>query len=67
MSQKPYNEFKKGQILRGKNGLNFKLKHRKAQKSILSVRFVDTYGRAGDQCSIWETPDDNLGELAYMQ
>ena len=47
-----------------KNGLNFKLKYRKAQKSILSVRFFDTYKRAGDQCSIWETPDDNLGELA---
>ena len=38
-----------------KNGLNFKLKLRKAQKSILSVRFVDTYKRAGDQCSILET------------
>ena len=36
----------------GGNGLNFKLKHRNAQKSILSGRFGDPYGRAGDQCRI---------------
>ena len=42
-------------IMRKKNGLNFKLKQRKAQKSILSVSFGDLYGRAGDQGCIWES------------
>ena len=44
------------------NGLNFKLKYRKAQKPILLGRFGDLYGRAGDQCHIRESPR----ELAYM-
>ena len=35
MSQRAYTEQKKVRILRKENGLNFKLKHRKAQKSIL--------------------------------
>ena len=38
-----------------KNGLNFKLKQRKAQKSILSMRFGDLYKRARDQCCIQES------------
>ena len=55
MSQKPYNIInKKVQILRGKNGLNFK--HRKAQKLILSGRFDNLYGNSQDWCHIWETP-----------
>ena len=36
--------------------LNFKLKHRKAQKLILSGRFGDLYGRAGEWCHIQKTP-----------
>ena len=43
------------QILREK-GLNFKLKHRNAQKSILSGRFVDLYGRVGNQYCSQDTP-----------
>ena len=39
----------------GKNGLNFKLKHRKAQKSLLCGRFGDPYGRAEGQCCIRES------------
>ena len=38
-----------------KNGLNFKLKQRRAQKSILSMRFRDLYKRARDQCCIRES------------
>jgi len=30
----------------------------------LSGRFGDPYGRPGDSVRIWETPPDNLGELA---
>ena len=41
--------------MRKKNGLNFKLKQRKAQKSILSVSFGDLYRRAGEQGCIWES------------
>ena len=53
---------KKGWILR-KNRLNFKLKHK---KPILSRRFGDPYGRAGDQCRnrdfqiIWESALENF-------
>ena len=47
---------KKVRILRRKIGLNFKIKHRKAKKAILSGRFGDPYGRAGDPCRIRETP-----------
>ena len=39
-----------------KKWVYFQLKHRKAQKSILSERFGGLYERAGDQCHIWETP-----------
>ena len=50
------------------NGLNFKLKHRKAQKSILSRRLGDPYGRAEDQCHISGRLPDDPGELlAYMR
>ena len=42
------------QILR-ENGLNPRLKHRKAKKAILSGRFGEMYGRAGDQCRIQES------------
>ena len=50
MSQKLDNELKGLKFEKKINGLNFKLKHRKAQKSILSGRFGDLYGRVGDQC-----------------
>ena len=36
-----------------KKELNFKPKHRKAQKSILCERFGDPNGRAGDLCPVW--------------
>ena len=39
-----------------KNGLNFKLKHRNAQKSILSGRFGALTGRSGDLMKNLETP-----------
>ena len=39
----------------GENGINFKLKHRKAHNSFLSGRFVDPYGRPGDWCHIRES------------
>ena len=39
-----------------KNGLNFKLKHRNAQKSILSGRFSALTGRSGDLMKNLETP-----------
>ena len=38
-----------------KNGLNLKLRHRKAQKMILSGRYGDPYGRPGDSCHIRES------------
>ena len=44
LPQKPNFESKKIRIL-GENGINFKLKHRKAHNSILSGRFGDSYGR----------------------
>ena len=44
MPQKPNFDSKKIQIL-GENGINSKLKHRKAHYSILSRRFADPYGR----------------------
>ena len=47
MPQKPNYESKKIQILGG-DGINSKLKLRKAQYSILSWRFCVPYGRAGD-------------------
>ena len=47
-------ESKKIQIL-GENGINSKLKHRKAHNSILQGRFGDLYGRLGDRCCIWES------------
>ena len=40
----------------GNKWVNSKLRHRKVQKSILTRRFGDTYGRPGDWCFIWETP-----------
>ena len=43
-------KIKKEFKFQGKNGLNLKLKHRKAQK------MSDPYGRAGDRCHIQETP-----------
>ena len=52
--RKPYNEKEKFKFW-GKNGLKFKLKHRKAQKSILCRRFGDPYGRAGGQCRFRES------------
>ena len=51
---------KKVRILRRKIGLNFKIKHRKAKKAILSGRFGDPYGRAGDPCRIRETPGKSV-------
>ena len=56
--QKPNFQSKKIRIwekMLGKNGINSKLKHRKAHNSILSVRFGDPYGRLGDCCRIRES------------
>ena len=39
----------------GENGINSKLKRRKAHNSILSGRFGDLYGRPGDCCRIRES------------
>ena len=44
-----------------KSGLNLKLRHRKAQKMILSERSGDRYGRAGDRCRIRESWHVRLG------
>ena len=44
MPQKPNFDSKKIRTL-GENGINSKLKHRKAHNSILSWRFADSYGR----------------------
>ena len=55
MPQKPYckqEKFKFG----GKNGLDLKLRHRKALKMILYRRYGDLHRRAGDQCRILATP-----------
>ena len=38
-----------------KNGLNFKLEHRKAQMSILSERLGDRYATTGDRCRVRES------------
>ena len=38
------------------NGLNSKLKHKKAQKLILCRIFGDLYERLGDWCYILESP-----------
>ena len=38
-----------------KNGLNFKLEHRKAQMLILSERLGDPYATAGDRSRIRES------------
>ena len=54
MSQKLYNEYKKFEFCE-KNGLNFKLKHRNAQNSILSGRFGALTGRPGDSRENWES------------
>ena len=40
---------------RAKNGLNHKLRHRKAQKMSLSGRYGDPHRRAGDRCCIRES------------
>ena len=40
---------------------NFKVKHRKAEKLILSRRFGDLYERAGDRFCMYP------GEWAYMR
>ena len=49
----PRNQSKKIQILGG-DGINSKLKLRKAQYSILCWRFCVPYGRVGDWCRIQE-------------
>ena len=41
--------------LLAKNWLNLKLRHRKAQKTILSGRYGDPHRSAGDQFRIWES------------
>ena len=54
---------KKSSNFEKQNGLNFKLKHRKAEKSILSRRLGDPY-----QCHISGRLPDYPGELlAYMR
>ena len=58
MPQKLNFESKKIRIL-GENGINSKLKYKKAHNSILSGRFGDLYGRLlsylGDSWIIWES------------
>lgn len=53
MPQKPYYKYEKIQFW-GKNGLNLKLRHRKALKIILSgkIMVTHTYRRPGDWCCI---------------
>ena len=46
---------KKVRILRKKMGFKFQTEAQKWQKSILSCRFGDPYGKAGDQCRIRES------------
>jgi len=55
MTLKPNYISKEIQSMR-KNGINSKLKHRKAHNLILSGRFGDQYRRPGDWCRMWETP-----------
>ena len=50
-----HNVNKKNSRFELKSALNFKLRHRKAQKMILSGRYGDLYGREGDRCRIRET------------
>ena len=57
---------KKCSNFRGKNGLNFKQKHRKAQKSILSGRFGVTHTGEREISAVSSRLPDNPGELAYM-
>ena len=54
MPQKPYCEWEKFKFW-AKNGLDLKLRHRQAPKMILSGRYGDPYGRAGDLCRIRES------------
>ena len=55
MPQKPNFESTKIRIL-GENGINSKLKHRKAHNSILSGRFGDLHRSPGDCYHIREIP-----------
>ena len=50
-----------------KNGLNFKLKHRNGQKSILSGRFGALTGRSEDLMKNLDTPGKTgrVGRYAY--
>ena len=52
--QEQNSESKKIQILE-ENGLNSKLKHRKAHNLILCGSFCDPYGRSGDWCRIQDS------------
>ena len=54
MPQKPYCEWEKFKLW-AKNGLDLKLRHSQAPKVILSGRYGDPYGRAGDLCRIRES------------
>ena len=64
MPQKPNCELQKIQIL-GENGINSKLKQRKAHNLILSGRFGDQYRRQGVGVISMRLLD-NLGELACI-
>ena len=57
---------KKCSNFQGKNGLNLKQKHRKAQKSILSGRFGVTHMGEREISAVSSRLPDNPGELAYM-
>lgn len=58
---------KKVRILRKKMGFKFQTKTQKWQKSILSCRFGDPYGKAGDQCRIRESWKGSFRALARAQ
>ena len=48
-------------------GFKFQTKTQKWQKSILSCRFGDPYGKAGDQCRIRESWKGSFRALARAQ
>ena len=68
MSQKLYVQWIQKVRILWKNGLNFKLKHRNPQKSILSGRFGALTGRPGDLMKNLETPwkTGRVGRYAYV-
>ena len=58
---------KKGSNFEEKMGFKFQTKAQKWRKSILSCRFGDPYGKAGDQCRIRESWKGSFRALARVQ